>query len=90
MSEDCLSIVLYVPPSLTLTSGASTLVWIHGGSSVTGSATALGLDGSKLALETNSIVAVIQYRLGAVSLPTSTHITYSLLTQNISAGILSL
>jgi carboxylesterase type B len=32
-----------------------------------GAATAPGLDGSALALATNSIVAVIQYRLGAVS-----------------------
>ncbi|PPQ98806.1 hypothetical protein CVT24_003360 [Panaeolus cyanescens] len=66
MSEDCLSIVLYVPPALTLTSAASTLVWIHGGSSVVGSATALGLDGAKLAVSTNSLVAVVQYRLGAL------------------------
>lgn len=34
-----------------------------------GSATAPGLDGSALARTTNSIVAVIQYRLGAVSFP---------------------
>lgn len=34
-----------------------------------GSATAPGLDGSALALATDSIVAVIQYRLGAVSFP---------------------
>lgn len=34
---------------------------------MTGSATDAGLDGSKLAAATNSIVAVIQYRLGAVS-----------------------
>ena len=32
-----------------------------------GSATDPGLDGSKLAIATNSIVAVTQYRLGAVS-----------------------
>jgi hypothetical protein len=42
---------------------------IHGGSFVSGSATGAGLDGSKLAIATNSIVAVVQYRLGAVSLP---------------------
>jgi acetyl esterase/lipase len=41
---------------------------IHGGSFVSGSATGAGLDGSKLAIATNSIVAVVQYRLGAVSL----------------------
>ncbi|KAJ3515728.1 hypothetical protein NLJ89_g1571 [Agrocybe chaxingu] len=64
-SEDCLSMVLYVPPSLSLTSSAPTLVWVHGGSFVVGSATGVGLDGSKLAIATNSIVAVVQYRLGA-------------------------
>ncbi|KAF9566309.1 alpha/beta-hydrolase, partial [Agrocybe pediades] len=65
-SEDCLSMVLYVPPSLTLVSNAPTLVWIHGGSFIIGSATGPGLDGSKLAIATNSIVAVVQYRLGAL------------------------
>lgn len=39
---------------------------IHGGSFIVGGASAAGLDGSTLALATNSIVAVIQYRLGAV------------------------
>ncbi|KAF9527033.1 Alpha/Beta hydrolase protein [Crepidotus variabilis] len=64
-SEDCLSMILYVPPSLTVTSQAPTLVWIHGGSFIVGSSSGAGLDGSKLAIATNSIVAVIQYRLGA-------------------------
>ena len=41
---------------------------IHGGSFIVGSATAPGLDGSNLAIATNSIVAVVQYRLGAVSM----------------------
>ncbi|KAH7889529.1 Alpha/Beta hydrolase protein [Phlebopus sp. FC_14] len=65
-SEDCLSMILYVPTSLTLKSEAPTLMWIHGGSFMVGSATNPGLDGSALALATNSIVAVIQYRLGAL------------------------
>jgi hypothetical protein len=39
---------------------------LHGGSFIVGSATGPGLDGSKLAIATNSIVAVVQYRLGAV------------------------
>ena len=85
-SEDCLSMILYVPATLTSTSSVSTFLWlvsflfqllflllsdlgcrIHGGSFIVGSATDPGLDGSKLAIATNSIVAVIQYRLGAVS-----------------------
>lgn len=88
-SEDCLSMIIYVPPALTLSSAAPTLVWyflsllllfpiylinsprIHGGSFIIGSATGPGLDGSNLAIATNSIVAVVQYRLGAVCLSTS-------------------
>ncbi|RDB21195.1 cAMP-regulated D2 protein [Hypsizygus marmoreus] len=65
-TEDCLSMVLYVPPGLTLMTNAPTLMWVHGGSFVVGSATGPGLDGSKLAIATNSIVAVVQYRLGAL------------------------
>ena len=38
---------------------------IHGGSFIVGSASGPGLDGSTLAQATNSIVAVVQYRLGA-------------------------
>jgi carboxylesterase type B len=40
---------------------------IHGGSFISGSATAPGLDGTDLAKATSSIVVVLQYRLGAVS-----------------------
>ncbi|KAF8844425.1 alpha beta-hydrolase [Paxillus ammoniavirescens] len=65
-SEDCLSMILYVPTSLKSASGVPTLMWIHGGSFMVGSATDPGLDGSVLAEATNSIVAVIQYRLGAL------------------------
>ncbi|EJF66136.1 alpha/beta-hydrolase [Dichomitus squalens] len=63
-TEDCLSMILYVPASLP--ANAPTFTWIHGGSFVSGSATGPGLDGSKLAAATQSIVAVIQYRLGAL------------------------
>ena len=38
---------------------------IHGGSFIVGSASGPGLDGAKLASATGSIVAVVQYRLGA-------------------------
>ncbi|KAJ7149352.1 alpha/beta-hydrolase [Mycena filopes] len=65
-TEDCLSMILYVPTSLKASSGVPTLLWIHGGSFIAGSATAPGLDGSNLAIATNSIVAVMQYRLGAL------------------------
>ncbi|TFK38938.1 alpha/beta-hydrolase [Crucibulum laeve] len=65
-TEDCLSMILYVPPSLSLTSAAPTLIWVHGGSFILGSGSAPGLDGSKLAIATGSIIAVVQYRLGAL------------------------
>jgi len=66
-SEDCLSLVLYVPESFKPGfSNKPVLVWLHGGSFMAGSATGPGLDGSKLALATDSIVAVVQYRLGAL------------------------
>ncbi|KAJ7024309.1 alpha/beta-hydrolase [Mycena alexandri] len=65
-TEDCLSMILYVPTTLKAGSNVPTLMWIHGGSFIAGSATAPGLDGSNLAIATNSIVAVIQYRLGAL------------------------
>ncbi|KAJ7627370.1 alpha/beta-hydrolase [Roridomyces roridus] len=67
-AEDCLSMILYVPVDIAPGSNASTLVWIHGGSFDSGSATFPGLDGSNLAIATESIVAVIQYRLGALGL----------------------
>ncbi|KAG7448210.1 alpha/beta-hydrolase [Guyanagaster necrorhizus] len=65
-AEDCLSMVLYVPATLTVSDNVPTLTWVHGGSFITGSASDEGLDGSNLASTTNSIVAVIQYRLGGL------------------------
>ncbi|KAJ7683072.1 Alpha/Beta hydrolase protein [Mycena rosella] len=62
-SEDCLSMILYVPVDVAPDSRVPTL--IHGGSFDSGSATLPGLDGSKLAIATGSIFAMIQYRLGA-------------------------
>ncbi|EMD38209.1 hypothetical protein CERSUDRAFT_113358 [Gelatoporia subvermispora B] len=66
MSEDCLSMILYVPSSVKPGSNAPALLWIHGGSFIVGSATDPGLDGSALAAATESVVAVVQYRLGAL------------------------
>ncbi|KAL5489975.1 hypothetical protein ACEPAI_4808 [Sanghuangporus weigelae] len=60
--EDCLNMILYVPISDT---NMPTMMWVHGGSFIVGSASGPGLDGSALAEATGSIVAVIQYRLGA-------------------------
>ncbi|KAF8621887.1 hypothetical protein AX15_007440 [Amanita polypyramis BW_CC] len=63
-TENCLSMILYVPRGIQ--SCAATLIWLPGGSFILGSATDAGLNGSKLAVATNSIVAVIQHRLGAL------------------------
>ncbi|KAG1903856.1 Carboxylesterase [Suillus fuscotomentosus] len=65
-TEDCMSMILYVPTTLHADSCVPTLMWVHGGSFMVGSATDPGLNGSALALATDSIVAVIQYRLGAL------------------------
>lgn len=67
-TEDCLSMILYVPPGIAKDSAVPTFMWLHGGSFVIGSATDPGLDGSKLAIATQSIVAVVQYRLGGLGL----------------------
>ncbi|KZS89997.1 alpha/beta-hydrolase [Sistotremastrum niveocremeum HHB9708] len=48
-------------------SGLPVILWVHGGSFIAGSASDPALDGTSLAASTNSIVAVVQYRLGAVS-----------------------
>lgn len=53
---------------------------VHGGSFMVGSATNPGLDGSALALATDSIIAVIQYRLGAVSAFTASNSCHYQLT----------
>ncbi|KAI0340606.1 alpha/beta-hydrolase [Trametopsis cervina] len=67
-NEDCLSMLIYVPSTINPGSNAPSLMWIHGGSFTMGSATGPGLDGSNLAVATNSIVVVVQYRLGALGL----------------------
>lgn len=66
MSEDCLYMVVYVPNSISAGNNAPTLLWIHGGSFISGSASDLAINGANLAAATQSIVAVVQYRLGAL------------------------
>ncbi|KAF8503798.1 alpha/beta-hydrolase [Russula emetica] len=65
-SEDCLSMMLYVPSAVPQNTKLPVFLWIHGGSFISGSATAPGLNGALLAKATNAIVAVVQYRLGAL------------------------
>ncbi|KZV65427.1 alpha beta-hydrolase [Peniophora sp. CONT] len=65
-SEDCLSALIYVPSTVKPGTNVPTFMWIHGGSFTAGSATDAGLDGMALATATDSIVVVVQYRLGAL------------------------
>ncbi|KAI0303553.1 alpha beta-hydrolase [Multifurca ochricompacta] len=65
-SEDCLSMLLFVPTVTTVASKLPVFLWVHGGSFIHGSATAPSLDGANLAKATHSIVVLVQYRLGAL------------------------
>jgi len=58
--------MLYVPSTVPLNTKLPVFLWIHGGSFISGSATAPGLNGASFAKATNAIVAVVQYRLGAL------------------------
>ncbi|SNX87796.1 related to para-nitrobenzyl esterase [Melanopsichium pennsylvanicum] len=66
VSEDCLYLNIFRPAPKQNPDGAKmpVLVWIHGGSFISGSSTAPGLDGSYLASQNGIIVVTIQYRLG--------------------------
>ncbi|KAJ9475870.1 Carboxylesterase [Pseudozyma hubeiensis] len=66
VSEDCLYLNIYrpTPSGSAKNERMPVMVWIHGGSFVSGSSTAPGLDGSWLASQNNVIVVTIQYRLG--------------------------
>ena len=74
--------LLYVPITVTASNKLPVFTWfvlhfqcysslivqrIHGGSFISGSATAPGLDGTIFANATSAIVVVVQYRLGPVS-----------------------
>lgn len=65
-SEDCLYVAIYTAQSVN--PSTPVLVWVHGGSFIVGSASGSGLDGAALARATNSIVVVVQYRLGVLGL----------------------
>lgn len=62
MSENCLDLVVYAPNGATNLDNVPVLVWIHGGSFVSGSASAPGLDARDFARANNVIVVVIQVR----------------------------
>ncbi len=66
MSEDCLSLGVFVPPSVVAgtASARPVLVWIHGGAYVNGSGSTPWYDGSSLARRGDVVVVSINYRLG--------------------------
>ncbi|KAK7032239.1 hypothetical protein VNI00_013197 [Paramarasmius palmivorus] len=68
-SEDCLFLNVYFPGSTNPASNGTllpTVVWIHGGGYLVGSATVATGEGSDLIQESNheAVVVIIQYRLG--------------------------
>ncbi|WVQ93495.1 hypothetical protein IAU59_000569 [Kwoniella sp. CBS 9459] len=72
-SEDCLYATIHTPEGINSLSRLPIFVWIHGGSFYEGSASAPGLDGSRLASESEIVVVVLQYRLGVLGyIPPST------------------
>lgn len=62
MSEDCLFLNVWAPPHAQ---NAPVLVWIHGGSLVSGAGSSAYYDGARLA-ERGIMVVSINYRLGAL------------------------
>jgi len=77
-SEDCLYATVYTPLTVASNANLPVFVWyvsrpdlklihrIHGGSFNSGSATAPGLSGARMAQEGNIIVVILQYRLGVL------------------------
>ncbi|XP_070591775.1 cholinesterase-like [Erythrolamprus reginae] len=65
LSEDCLSLNIWVPHSQS-SSPVPVLVWIHGGSFAFGTSSVDIYNGTHLAATENVIVVTINYRLGAL------------------------
>ena len=62
MSEDCLYLNVWTP-SLKPPQSAPVMVWIHGGSFITGAGSQPGYDGSRLA-QRDVVLVTINYRMG--------------------------
>ncbi|XP_067658999.1 bile salt-activated lipase-like [Haliotis asinina] len=60
--EDCLTLNVFTPVSVTQTTNIPVIVWIHGGAFVTGDA--FSFDPSSIVAHGQVIVVTIQYRLG--------------------------
>lgn len=72
--EDCLTLNVFTPPSMSADAGLPVLVFIHGGGNTVGSAsepvgassTAVLYDGTRLAQRGKVVVVTLQYRIGAL------------------------
>ncbi len=62
VSEDCLTLNIFVPALATAKSNLPVMVWIHGGGFISGSGR--DFDASALATNDNLVVVTINYRLG--------------------------
>nr|AEX08663.1 acetylcholinesterase [Azumapecten farreri] len=62
ISEDCLSLNVYIPRNISVNANRSVMVWIHGGSYLVGQGSSY--DGSYLALTGDVVVVTLNYRLG--------------------------
>ncbi len=60
--EACLNLDIYTPPNLGPDANLPIMVWIHGGSNVSGSSKSYS--GHKFAVNENVIIISVQYRLG--------------------------
>jgi para-nitrobenzyl esterase len=63
MSEDCLYLNVYAPENADK---LPVMIFIHGGSFVTGSAAMNLYNGELLSNQTNTVVVTINYRLGVL------------------------
>lgn len=65
-SEDCLYLNVWAPDTTTqeTTQGRPVMVWIHGGSFITGSGSTPIYDGARFAAHGDVVVVTINYRLG--------------------------
>ena len=61
-SEDCLYLDIYTPSGTAESAAAPVMLWIHGGSNLTGHKGTY--DFSRLAARQQVVVVVINYRLG--------------------------
>jgi carboxylesterase type B len=64
--EDCLSLNIWTPASVTPNAGLPVMVFIHGGSFVAGSGADPMYDGAHLAANQNVVLVTINYRLGVL------------------------